>query len=184
MWKCRQCPQLFWLEVAAARFVTIQAQFALIATHKAKTMACTECGQMNPDIANFCCRCGSNMHKRRRLDLIGIQFAILCTDIEEWDKAYAKAYIDLLQPKVGLVKVRSTQLRSWPQCTEDCTSITNIFCQCSNPYPCIAECCNLLKWHRGPHLCGTHCIRKCTGPTKLGITKKPMIMRKVRSAHI
>ena len=46
--------------------------------------------------------------------MIGIQFAILCTDIEEWDKAYAKAYIDLLQPKVGLVTVRITQISIWP----------------------------------------------------------------------
>ena len=190
MWKCRQCPQqLFWLEVAAARFVTIQRQFALIATPKSKTMECFACRHMNPDTANFCTRCGRSTHKRRRvaLDWLAIQFAILCTDIEEWDKADAKAYIDVLQPKVGLVKVRSHQLHCWNQCPEACTSITNMFCKCSDRHE---EHCFLLMWHRGPHLCGTHilnkcrlCMRKCTGLTAwTGITEEPNL-RKVQSAH-
>ena len=154
-------------------------------------MECTVC-HMNPHTASYCNNCGWDLFKRRRLALSPTRLAI-STDIEERGKADAKAYIDMLQPNVGLVKVRSPhQLRRcWPRCPEACTSITNMFCNCSDHWPSLhTERCSLLKWHRGPHLCGTHalnksghCMRRCTDGMKPGITKKPMLMRKVQSAH-
>ena len=106
MWKCRQCPQLFWLEVAAARFVTIQAQFALIAMPKSKTMECTVCGPMSHRVPKRA--------QKKEVHSESLQLLKLLTDIELWDETGANAYIDLLQPKVGLVKVRIAQLPIWP----------------------------------------------------------------------